>query len=222
MAAKLELVISATDKFSGVFGDLEKRGSDLGGKLAGAGAKAALAFTGVGVAVGGLVAITGFGFNQMKEQAQIAFETMLGSGEKATAFLDDLQRFAAKTPFEFPELVAASQKMLAMGFSADQVLPTLTSIGDAVSGLGGGSEQIDQVTRALGQIKAKGKASAEEMLQLTEVGIPAWQMLADKIGVTVPEAMKLVTKGAVDADTTIAAGTQGLDARVAGVVDKQA
>src|SRR3990167_3719869 len=221
MAQTLELVISATDKFSGVLGDLEKQGSNLGGKLAGFGAKAALALTGVGVAVGGLVAITGFGFNQMREQAQIAFETMLGSGEKAKTFLDELQAFAAKTPFEFPELVRSSQKLLAMGFSAEKVIPTLTAIGDAAAAVGAGPQVMDQITRALGQMQAKGKASAEEMLQLSEAGIPAWQFLADAIGTDVPGAMEKVRKGAVDSETVITAVTTGMNERFGGMMDKQ-
>lgn len=164
---------------------------------------------------------TGINFNAMQENATTAFTTMLGSGEKAKSFLDDLQAFAAKTPFEFPDLVQSSQRLLAMGFSADKVLPTMTAIGDAVAGLGGGKEMIERVTTAFGQINAKGKTSAEEMNQLTEAGIPAWQMLADKIGKSVPEAMAMVTKGSIDAKTTIDAVTAGMEAKFGGMMEKQ-
>lgn len=163
----------------------------------------------------------GFGFNDLQQRAEIAFTTMLGSADKARAMLDDLKDFAAKTPFEFSELVTASQKMLAMGFAAEQVRPTLTAIGDAVAGLGGGAGLIDQVTRAMGQMQAKGRAMSQEMLQLTEAGIPAWQILADKIGVSIPEAMKLVEKGAVDADTAIGALVDGMNSRFGGMMAKQ-
>lgn len=178
---------------------------------------AGLAIAGIGAAVG----IAGVKFNAMKEQAQIAFTTMLGSGEKARAFLNQLQSFAAKTPFEFADVARASQRLLAMGFAADRILPTMTSIGDAVAGLGGGAEQIDQVVRALGQMQAKGKTSSQEMMQLTEVGIPAWRYLADAIGVTVPEAMKKVELGAVDAQTTIKAVTDGMNRDFGGLMEQQ-
>src|SRR5581483_12011490 len=181
-----------------------------------------------GIAAGGVAAIgtvaatkAGFGFNQMRQQAEIAFTTMLGDGRKARAFLDDLQQFAAKTPFEFSGLVESSQKLLAMGFAAKDVIPTMTAIGDAVAALGGDAGTLDRVTTALGQIQAKGKASAEEMLQLTEAGIPAWQFLADAIGTSVPEAMKLVSKGAVDAKTTVDAVTKGMEKRFGGMMEKQ-
>lgn len=167
------------------------------------------------------VVTTGFSFNNMKQQADIAFTTMLGSGEKAKAFLDKLQTFAAKTPFEFPDLLMASQRMLAMGFQANQVLPTLTAIGDAVAGLGGSSEMVNRVTTALGQMQAKGKATGEEMMQLTEAGIPAWEFLAKKIGVSIPEAMDMVTKGSVKADVAIGALVDGMNNKFGGLMEKQ-
>jgi tape measure domain-containing protein len=172
-------------------------------------------------AMAGTVAVTGIQFNAMKEQADIAFTTMLGSGEAAQGMLDELQAFAAKTPFEFPDLIRASQRMMAMGFASEEVIPTLTAVGDAVAALGGGQVEIDRVTTALGQMNAKGKTSAEEMMQLTEAGIPAWQMLADKIGVSVPEAMKMVTAGAIDAKTTISAVVEGIDTRFGGMMAAQ-
>ena len=66
----------------------------LGGiGLAGMGVQTvASAFSGLGKAIG-------IDFNAKLQQAEIGFTTMLGSGEKAKAFLTDLQSFAAKTPF---------------------------------------------------------------------------------------------------------------------------
>ena len=164
---------------------------------------------------------TGVNFNNMMEQSEIAFGTMLDSGQMAKSFLDELQAFAAKTPFEFPELTQAAQRMLAMGFESNKVLPTLTAIGDAVAGLGGSSALVDRVTTALGQMQAKGKASGEEMMQLTEAGIPAWQMLADKIGVDIPTAMKQVSAGAISADVAIGALVEGMNTKFGGMMEKQ-
>jgi tape measure domain-containing protein len=137
------------------------------------------------------------------EQADIAFTTMLGSGEKANAFLQDLQDFASSTPFEFTELQDASRRMLAFGFSAENVLPMLTDIGDAVSGLGLGSSGVDRVTLALGQMQAKAKVSGQEMMQLTEAGIPAWGYLAEAMGLSTAEVMKLSEQGLIPADRAI-------------------
>jgi tape measure domain-containing protein len=162
-----------------------------------------------------------FGFNAQLDSATRAFSTMLGSGEKAESFMKDLRGFAKTTPFEFPELVDASQRFTAMGFAADDVLPSLRSIGDATAALGGGKEIMNGLITALGQIKAKGKVSAEEMMQLSERGVPAWQFLADAIGVTVPEAMKLAEKGAINADQAIGAILEGMDGKFGGMMEGQ-
>jgi tape measure domain-containing protein len=155
------------------------------------------------------------------ESAGIAFETMLGSAEKAQAFLSDMQDFAAKTPFEFPELVDASKRMLAFGFSAESIRPTLTAVGNAAAAMGSGAEGINRITTALGQMQAKGKLQAEEMLQLTEAGIPAWDMLAKKLGTDVAGAMDAVTKRTVDAQTFMEAFMEGTAARFGDMMSAQ-
>lgn len=155
------------------------------------------------------------------QNAQVAFTNMLGSADKANAFIADLQQFAAKTPFNFSGLTQASQKMLAYGFTAEQIIPTLTAVGDAAAGLGAGQEGIDRITLALGQMGAKGKVSAEEMRQLTETGLPAWQMLADKMGVSISDAMDQVTKGTVSAETGITALVEGMESKFGGLMDQQ-
>lgn len=182
------------------------------------GAKAA---AGGVVALGGAIAYTGFKFDDMRQKATIAFSTMLGSNTKANAFLDQLQAFAAKTPFNFSGLVQSSQRLLAMGFSAKQILPTLTAVGDASAAMGGDPEVMNRTIIALGQIQAKGKLASQEMMQLTENGIPAWQLLADKIGVSVPEAMALVEKRAVSSSVAVAALTEGMEKRYGGMMEKQ-
>lgn len=174
-------------------------------------ASSMLGFIGAGVVMPAVGAAAGFvgdsllGLSSRLEIAQNGFTNMLGSSQAASAHLEELKAFAAGTPFEFQDVAQASQRLLAMGIAADQVVPTLSSVGNAVAAMGGGQEQIDRVTMAIGQMNAKGKVSAEEMLQLAEAGIPAWDMLAQSIGKSVPETQKLVSEGQVAADQFLAA-----------------
>lgn len=156
------------------------------------------------------------------EQNEIAFTTMLGSAERARQFLGELSDFAERTPFELPGLVDASKKLLAFGFEAENIIPMVTAVGDAVAGLGGGADTIDRVTLALGQMQAKGKVSAQEMMQLAENGIPAWQYLADAIGVSIPEAMKMAEKGAITASQGINGILAGMSRDFGGLMEQQA
>lgn len=174
----------------------------------------------IGGAVTGAAVKMGFGFNSIKEQSEIAFTTMLGDGKKAKAFIAELTEFAARTPFELPGLLDSTKKLMAFGFEAEKIIPMLTVVGDAASGLGNPAA-MDFIIRALGQIQAKGKVAAQEMNQLAEQGIPAWQALADKIGVSIPEAMKLAEQGAISSSVAIPAILEGMDAKFRGLMEKQ-
>lgn len=173
------------------------------------------------IAAGTAAGVAGVKLAADWEQANIAFTTMLGSGERAQAFMEELQAFAAKTPFELPGLIDASRKLLAFGFSSEKILPMLTSIGDAVSAMGGGAFEIDRVTRAIGQMQAKGKVSAEEMNQLAELGINGWAALAEKFGKTQGEVMKLAEQGQIDAKTGIQALLDFMDSKFTGSMEAQ-
>lgn len=136
----------------------------------------------------------GADFIKTKDTALMAFEAMLGSGEQAMAFYERLEQFERETPFEMPGLLKAAQRLLATKMAAEKVIPALRSIGDAVALTGGGAEQIDRAVVALSQMSAKQKISFEEMNQLAEAGVFAWEALATTLGVDVPTAMDMATK----------------------------
>lgn len=158
------------------------------------------------------------------EQTRMAMATMLGSVEDADRFLKELEKRARRTPFGFQQLVEMARQMLAWGFARQEIEQMLDPIGDFVAAMGGGAETIDRVVRALGQIRARGKLASQEMLQLTEAGIPAWELLAKSIGVSIPEAMERVSRGAISSTTAIQAIIEGLaaDPRFAGAMERQA
>lgn len=169
-----------------------------------------------------LGAAAGIKFNATIETNTIALETMLNSAEKAKNMIGDLVVMAAETPFELPDLMTGTKRLLAFGFAEKEILPMLKSIGDAASGLGlSGAEGIGQIGRALGQMKAKTKVQSGEMLQLTEMGIPAWDILSKAVGHSTTETMKLVEKGVVPADAAIQALLKGMSSRFPDMMAKQ-
>lgn len=188
--------------------------NSIAGSVTRLGSLAAGALGGVGVAAAVKMAAA-------FEQTEIGFTTLLGSAEKARSLLGDLEAFAARTPFQFPDLANSAKMLLAMGFNAEAAVPMMRTLGDATSALGGGSELMNRLVRALGQMRAKGTVSGEEMRQLAEAGIPAWEMLASAIGKTVPEAMKLSEQRAISASTGITAVMEGMQKRFVGATRAQ-
>ncbi len=231
MATLAELVVKIGAEIGGLQRGLQeaqgkiaafqKKASDLTKPFAGLTMAAGIA--GVAVAAGlGLAAKAGMDFDSKMQQAQISFETMLGSAEKANVLLGKLQKMAAETPFEFPDLQDAAKRMLAFGFSAEQIIPMLKAVGDASAGLGlSGAEGLGRIGLALGQMKAKAKVSADEMLQLTEVGVPAWDILAKAMGKSTAEVMKLSEKGLIPADKAIQILIKGMEERFPNMMQKQ-
>ncbi len=238
---RLSAVIGAQDKTQAAFKSAQKNAQKFQKQIKGFQATfkdiaVKLGVSGVATAIGTI----GVKFNIMRENAQVAFTQLLGSGEKATTMLDQLQEFAKKTPFTFSDLTRASQRMLAFGFAAEEVMPLITNVSDAVASMGGSSEMVDRVTTALGQMRAKGKVSAEEMMQLTEAGIPAWQMLAENIDQISPslakafaagkitqeglvaKLMKLAEQGKIKSGPAISALMSGIQSRFGGMAAKGA
>ena len=195
--------------------------SNAGAKMQGIGAAMTAGVTAPMVA--GAAAVGGFAIKTASaaETTEISFTTMLGSAEAAESMMTQLSDFAAHTPFELSGLQSATRQLLAYGFSAEEVIPMLTAVGDATAALGTGQAGIESVTRALGQMQTRGKVSAEEMLQLTEAGIPAWEYLARAIGTDTAGAMDAVTKGAVTASEGIAAITKGMEDDFGGMMESQ-
>lgn len=185
----------------------ESKLASLAKTTAGFAGKGILALGAVGAAAGAM----GLSTATNLEQVTVGFTTMLGSAQKAQVFLKQLQQFANTTPFEFTDVTGAAQKFLAMGFAARDVIPMLTAVGDAVAAMGGSAENIDSVTTALAQMQAKGKVGGEEIMQLTEQGIPALQILADKYGVSTSQMSKMITKGTVMSSKAIPAIIDALE-----------
>ena len=167
----------------------------------------ALATVGVGAAMAGGAAIK---MAAQWEQTEIAFETMLKSGEKARSFLAELENFVDKTPFEMPGIISSTRRLMAFGFEAEEIIPMLTAVGNATAALGGGDFEIYRMTYALGQMRAKGHLAAEEMSRQLGQIIPAWEFLAESIGVSVGEAKKMVEQGMIPATEGIQAILQGM------------
>jgi tape measure domain-containing protein len=157
-----------------------------------------LALGGISMAVSQVqsMASSAFAYNAAIEKSTVSFSTLLGSEKRAVSLMGQLQKFAADTPFELPTLNQAAVSLLATKkIAQSQVLPILTKLGDAAAGSSEGFASMPRITRAVAQMLTKGKIQAEEMMQLSEAGVPAWTALAQKMGKSTAEVQKLSEKG---------------------------
>ena len=226
------ITLSVRDQFSGPLRNLasqlnqvESAGKKTGQAFGGIGN--ILGTIGLGVSLAGITAgVIELGKESIKlamdfQQTTVAFTTLTGSAQNAQKHLDELRAFAAKTPFQFNDLTEASKRMMAFGFATKDVIPIMTAIGDATSALGSGTEGINRITTALGQMQLAGKVNARDMLQLTQAGVKGWQYLAESMGLTTAEVMKLSEKGLLPADKAIQAILAGMEKDFGGMMAEQ-
>jgi len=155
------------------------------------------------------------------EQVRIGFKQLLGSHGAADQMIGNLQEFAKRTPFNFQDVTTLTQKLLAFGDPANQVLGTLTSIGNAVSAFGGSSADMDGIVTAMGQIAMKGHIAGQEVLQLNNHMINAKKYLMDALGVDGNKLAKLMEAGKISSGTAIPIILAGMQKEFGGMMDVQ-
>jgi tape measure domain-containing protein len=219
----LQIVIKAVDQATGVFRSVRNSLDETERRFersANASRTFALGLGAAAVAVGGL------GFAAIKaagdmEQTRIAFETMLGSAEKADEFVKQLVSFAKTTPFELTGLNTAAKQLLAYGFAQEEVIPNLKALGDIASGVG--MDKLPNLILAFGQVKAATKLTGMELRQFTEAGVPLLGMLAEQMGKPVSAIQEMVSEGKIgfaEVETALKALT-GEGGRFNDLMDKQ-
>lgn len=128
------------------------------------------------------------------QKTEIAFETMLGSREKANSLMQETIALAAKTPFNVSELADGAKQLLAFNVPANEVIDTLRRMGDISAGL---NVPLSQLQLAFGQVKAKGKLMGDDLRQFTEAGVPMVDELAKKFNTTTGEIYQMVSAGKI-------------------------
>ncbi|MBC9913189.1 tape measure protein [Chitinophaga varians] len=128
------------------------------------------------------------------QQLEVAFTTMLQSKEKADQLLADVADLAAKTPFGLQDAAQGTKQLLAYGFQADEIVDTLTRLGNVASGV---SAPLNDVVYLYGTLKTQGRAYSQDIKQFTGRGIPILQELAKQYGVAADEVNDLVAAGKV-------------------------
>ena len=128
------------------------------------------------------------------QQFEIAFETMLGSGQKAKGMISDLANLAATTPYDMSGVVDGAKQLLAYGFAANEITETMRRLGDVSAGL---RLNLQDLTWLYGTTMVQGRLFTRDLMQFTSRGIPLTEELAKQFGVTKDKVSELVTAGKV-------------------------
>jgi tape measure domain-containing protein len=154
------------------------------------------------------------------QQLEVAFETMLDSKDKADKLMAQVVDFAAKTPFELKDVGDGAKSLLAFGVAAEDLMPTLKSLGDVAAGL---SVPIDRLILNFGQIKTQGQLTGRELRDFAVAGVPLVATLSQTLNKSETDIQDMVSAGKIGfqevSDAFKAMSSEG--GRFANLMEKQ-
>ena len=153
------------------------------------------------------------------EALRLTLKNLLGDVAGANLFTQ-IREFTTRTPFTFEETIKSVNALvgsmkaagIASGEIAKTVIPTLESLGNSASALGGG-DRLGRLVYAFTQVQAAGRLMGTEVRQIAETGFPLLSVLSEKLGISVSEVRQKITDGAISfkifKEAMLSAGQEG-------------
>jgi tape measure domain-containing protein len=203
----------------------------LGAATGRSAAAGALGFGGISAIAGGagLAGLLTSGFTRFSDLQRLntQFEKLLGNQEQATLLMQQVKDFAKITPFDLVGVADLARGFLSIGTAAEDIMPRVRTIADAVAFTGGGTDELTRIQRALGQVVSAGRVQGDELNQLAE-NLPALnirKLLADQLtGGDQAALVAMQEAGDLSADAFMDALMTGLstDPRIVGAAEAAA
>lgn len=131
------------------------------------------------------------------EQAAVSFEVLLGSQEKSTKLMKEMQQYADTTPFEKQDLYDASKTMLGFGVAQEKVMGDMKMLGDVSMG---NRDRFQSLALAYSQITAAGKLQGQDLLQLVNAGYNPLRDISEMTGVSMGKLREAMREGGISAN----------------------
>lgn len=200
---------------TGRYGDAA--GKTLGSKMA-RGASGALkkglkvaGLASLGVSVGGAISAglyKGLGRLTAIEQAQAKLKGLGHSAQSVSTIMDNALASVKGTAFGLEEAASVAASSVAAGIKPGKDLEkTLKLVADASTIAG---RDMGSMGLIFNKVIAQGKVQGDELMQLSEAGIPALALLSKQMGKTTTEVSGMIKKGQIDAKTFMDAIGKGM------------
>ena len=130
-------------------------------------------------------------------------EAMGQATEQAKELYDWVQKLAIESPFSVEGAAQALRMAQAFGFATEEAKALTQATVDFSAATGQSEATQKRITLALGQVRAAGKLMGQDVLQLTNAGVPALRIMAEELGITTGEVRELVSAGLIPAEAAI-------------------
>lgn len=178
----------AWQSFTKPFKGMKVSTPDLG-DFANLGRMAIGTMAGVGAAAGAA------GITAMKKAADFdalvkSLEAVEGQGKASKAILEELRDLAKLPGLDFSDAIQSYANLRRNGLDRAFSQSLIREIGNQNAASGGGIAEFGQLMRAISQIATKPFLQGDELIQLTEGGLPAYAMIKQIFGTTDTEELK--------------------------------
>lgn len=150
-----------------------------------------------GIGLAGAAAGFGIKFAAEAETMRTALNVVIKDMDRTKALLTELDQFSVVTPFTPQEVRAAGLSMVQLQVPLDEIQGRLQMIGDMAAGGGG---NFSELVTIFNKIQMQGKLTGETMDQFVTQGVAILPALAEHLGKTSDEILKMREKGELTAD----------------------
>ncbi|PAE20497.1 hypothetical protein CHH80_10820 [Bacillus sp. 7504-2] len=164
------------------------------------------------------------GFDRLMsiDTATAKLQALGHNAQSVEMIMNDSLNSVRGTAFGLDEAVNTAASAVAAGIKPGQQLERYLSLTADAAALAG--TNMSDMGAIFNKVTTSGKIQAEELNQISDRGIPIFQMLADEIGVTATEIRKLASDGKISANTFLNAVESGFGgaAQIMGTASFQA
>jgi len=170
------------------------------------------------VVTAGVGVVLGTAFNKAKdyiktyESVMATFKHSAQVGEQgAKSLYNSILTIAKNSAFAREHIMNASQSLVAMGLDADKTTKYIQAITDVTAKMGASGTQIEELADMFGKMSLQTNIYTQDLNQLAKAGIPVFDILATKYGVTRDEVKSMASQGLLPAAETLDTLTEALE-----------
>ena len=156
-----------------------------------------------------------------REMDQMAFTTLFRDADTAKDYLEQVRIMGAKTPFQYDDLTQISRTLTSFGFSVDELIPTMTALGDAGAANGMTTDAINEMAQAIGYMRSSNLVYREQLGIFQRRGVDAVGAVAQAKGMSIDEVYSAVTSGDIGGTEVANIITQYMEKTYAGAMELQ-
>ena len=126
------------------------------------------------------------------ETTSVKFGNLLHNLDQGKKLANELQEYSQTSPLKNEKIDETASSLLKFHVSLKNIVPTIGMLSDISEGSG---TELDTLTEMYGKIAKSGKATKEQLEELSDANIPVIDALKDKLHITSEQFDKLVESG---------------------------